>query len=570
MTTGAEPASGVVARAARALGSWGRAVLPKRLVARPGPGAEASPEPQWSISERAGVVVLRSGARWSSGAAAAVAALPHETWVLIARHDVEIGDEAIGELIDTAEHSAVEAVQPVVMGAEAGTVLDAGSVVAHPSSPPWRMLEGHPEVDLPAAPYRVAAIVAPVVLLRGRLARELRIGQPLGAAIGAATAAAGGGAVVPSVRARAEQAGPALPTARQLGATTLDEPAEALRSAGLAVEGWHGAAIAQYDALLERNELVEGLRQVRPALRRTDGRRRWAIRIGAPAGPVGDGWGDAPFAAGLAAALERAGQQAFVDRRGAIARPHSDQIDDVTISIRGLYRMPTNPSSFNILWVISHPDWVHEEEIGSYDLVLAASEPWARSLAPSAPVPVLTLLQATDASRFHPGPRDASLASDVLFVGRTREVFRPIVRDALRAGVDVDLYGDGWEPFVDRRHIRAQHLPNERAALAYRSARRVLNDHWPDMAEHGFLSNRLFDAVASGARVVTDPIAGLERFGGAVRAYRSSEQLRALLHDDEGWPDDARMRSIAARVGAEESFDARAARLIELVEQAGR
>ena len=32
----------------------------------------------------------------------------------------------------------------------------------------------------------------------------------------------------------------------------------------------------------------------------------------------------------------------------------------------------------------------------------------------------------------------------------------------------------------------------------------VLNDHWEDMRAEGFLSNRLFDAVASGARVVTD------------------------------------------------------------------
>ncbi|WP_405217584.1 hypothetical protein [Agrococcus sp. Ld7] len=561
---------GVAGRTVLALRVPRRALFARAPSAGEAAVAAALPDAPVSLRQQAGVAVLRTGESWSAAAAAAVEQLAPEAWVLIAHHTAQIAEEAIATLVDAAERGDVDAAQPVVVDAASGTVRDAGILVAHASSPPWRILEGHPEIDLPASPYRVAAIAAPVVLVRGGLARTLPRGQPLGAAIGSATAAVGGGVVVPSARARASSGAARLPIARVLRASEQPEPAAALRSAGLEIDGWSAGPIERFDALLDRNELVEGLRDVRPVLRRTDPRRRWAIRIGAPAGPRGDGWGDTPFAEGLAAALERAGQQAFIDRRGAMARPRSDQLDDVTVSIRGLYRMPTNPSSCNILWVISHPDWVSADELRSYDLVAAASEPWARRMARVASVPVLTLLQATDASRFHPGSTDAMLASDVLFVGRTREVFRPIVRDALRERIDVDLYGDGWEPFVDARHIRAQHLPNIRAAVAYRSARRVLNDHWPDMAEHGFLSNRLFDAVASGARVVTDPIEGLERFGGAVRAYHSPEQLRALVMDDDGWPDEARMRVIADRVRLEESFDARAATLIELVEQRER
>ena len=38
----------------------------------------------------------------------------------------------------------------------------------------------------------------------------------------------------------------------------------------------------------------------------------------------------------------------------------------------------------------------------------------------------------------------------------------------------------------------------------YSSAKIVLNDHWPDMRAHGFLSNRLYDALACGAFVISD------------------------------------------------------------------
>ena len=38
----------------------------------------------------------------------------------------------------------------------------------------------------------------------------------------------------------------------------------------------------------------------------------------------------------------------------------------------------------------------------------------------------------------------------------------------------------------------------------------VLADHWPDMARHGFIANRVFDAVASGARVICDDVVGVD------------------------------------------------------------
>jgi spore maturation protein CgeB len=93
----------------------------------------------------------------------------------------------------------------------------------------------------------------------------------------------------------------------------------------------------------------------------------------------------------------------------------------------------------------------------------------------------------------------------------------------------------------------------------------VLNDHWDDMREQGFYSNRLFDAAACGARIVSDHLDGLEElFGGLARTFSDAAGLVALVRAvPEGFPDDARRRELAERVSAEHSFDARARTLVD-------
>ena len=91
----------------------------------------------------------------------------------------------------------------------------------------------------------------------------------------------------------------------------------------------------------------------------------------------------------------------------------------------------------------------------------------------------------------------------------------------------------------------------------------VLNDHHDAMRADGFVSNRLFDAVASGARVITDPIDGLaELFGPAVQVYETPDdlaRLATLADPDAVFGDDATRRAAADRVRTDHSFAARAA-----------
>ncbi len=292
----------------------------------------------------------------------------------------------------------------------------------------------------------------------------------------------------------------------------------------------------------------------------------WSVVVAAPKGPDGEQWGDTWFAADLVDALTRAGEEARVVFRGggtAEAREH----DDVVVVLRGLRRfVPRRGSATWLLWVISHPELVEVDEPGQYDGVFAASEHWSRGQSGEFGVPVTPLLQATNPHRFTPDAAEPDTGDDLLFVGSTRGEFRPIVRDSLAAGLDVSVYGVGWQDFLPPERIRGEFIPNAELPAAYAAAGVVLNDHWPDMAAEGFLSNRLFDAAACGARILTDPAAGLEDvFGDAVRTLASAPSLLDALTADRAaaFPDRQARLDLAARVARDHSFDARATVLIE-------
>jgi hypothetical protein len=312
-----------------------------------------------------------------------------------------------------------------------------------------------------------------------------------------------------------------------------------------------------------------GARPVTPA-RRTPRRATdplaWSLKIAAPAGPEGDGWGDVHFAAELAGALERLGQRVRIDRRDAHVRD-DDASDDVTLVIRGLDRVPPNPASVNLLWVISHPDDVSDTELGSFDAAFAAGPAWGATAAARSGVPVRTLLQATDPSVFRPGARSATSpdADRAVFVGSTRGAARPVVSDAVALGADLRVHGPGWEALVPAESLGEASLTRAEVATAYASARVVLNDHWPDMAAGGFVSNRVFDVLASGGVVVTDEVAGLPEVLDVptLAVVSSQDDLAVLLDPARPWPSAAERAVVAEYIAAEHSFDARAAVLLE-------
>jgi hypothetical protein len=296
---------------------------------------------------------------------------------------------------------------------------------------------------------------------------------------------------------------------------------------------------------------------------------RWAIKIAPCDLAVRDNWGDFHFATALKHALMRAGHDAVIDCQDAWYRPTSDR-DDVVLVLRGLSRYRPDPRHVNLVWLLSHPDLFSAAETEAYDHVFVASDLHAQHLANHVDVPVTTLLQATDPQRFGTGPTDAP-RHEVLFVGNSRKVYRPVVRHAVEAGLPLSVYGMEWEGLLPPGVLKGTHIPNEKLGEYYRAAGVVLNDHWGDMRANGFLSNRLWDAAACGAVVVSDGVNGMtDVFGDNIYVYTTGaaelrDLVRSLLSGGDEKTSDR--HELAQRIATEHTFDRRVCSLTRAVAQ---
>jgi GT2 family glycosyltransferase/spore maturation protein CgeB len=293
-------------------------------------------------------------------------------------------------------------------------------------------------------------------------------------------------------------------------------------------------------------------------------RPKVALRIGPPSAEVAPRWGDTHFAHDFARALRRLGWATRVDLLPDWDDPIRHDAD-VVVHLRGL--VPSVPvlGAVNALWIISHPDDVTNEEVERFDLVFVASAQYAAKLASRVKVPVMPLLQAAAHERFTPEAEERE--HELVFVGNTRGTEREGIDWALAAGLEVEIWGQGWEEVAPDRLV-ADMLDNRDLPALYASSKVVLCDHWPDMAKEGFISNRVFEAAAAGALPVTDQVAGLaEVFGDSVAVYRTAEELESLISLNLG-NSEARMASAAAAreaVLAGHTFDHRAAAFTEVV-----
>lgn len=249
------------------------------------------------------------------------------------------------------------------------------------------------------------------------------------------------------------------------------------------------------------------------------------ITVASPLRKVVERWGDWHLAEALARAMTDRGHHVHVQSIDEVTWPRS-RAADVHLVLRGLARVERTPGQTHVLWVISHPEDLDDEELAQADLILVASEMFAAALRQRTTTPVEVMLQATDADRFRPVPPDPAHQHDVTVVAKSRDVLRPMVADALAAGLRPAIYGSGWGSLVDPSLVVADHVDNHDLPRVYASAGVVLNDHWDTMRTWGFISNRVFDLLACGTPVVSDPIAGLtDLFGDLVRTWSTPGEL---------------------------------------------
>jgi hypothetical protein len=323
--------------------------------------------------------------------------------------------------------------------------------------------------------------------------------------------------------------------------------------------GW-AAAIDRSGALLRR-----------AADDRSAAGLRFALTVAAPSAKVAARWGDWHVGQALAESLRRLGHEVRVQTADR-ADDRAARACDVHLVLRGLEPVVRTAGQRHVLWIISHPETIDDSELDAADLVLVASPRFADHLRRRTTTPVEVMLQATDHRRFHPQPVDPAHRHDVTIVAKTRDVLRPVVSDALAAGLRPAIYGGGWPGLVEPDLVVADHVDNEVLPVVYSSAGVALNDHWRTMQAWGFVSNRLFDVLACGTPVISDPVEGMdELFNGAVLEYHTPDELPALVDDVLADPEGARQRAERGRkvVLASHTFDHRARQLLDCLVRVG-
>lgn len=248
-------------------------------------------------------------------------------------------------------------------------------------------------------------------------------------------------------------------------------------------------------------------------------------------------WGDQHFAVGMKKEFEKLGYKANVLPRD---RWYDQSRAGYVIVLRGKnpYYRPMGDNRKYIMWNISHPDDVTIDEYNSYDYVFFASQKMHDEFASKLHVPSGVAQQCVDDSAMvYEEGHDKQY--ELLFVGNSRHVFRPILKDLIPTEHKLTVYGRHWEKFPVQDYVVSDYMDNSKVGQAYHDAKILLNDHWDDMRENGIISNRIFDALAVGAFIISDDIPEIhELFGDNVVTYHGREDLKEkidyyLEHEEE-------------------------------------
>lgn len=278
-------------------------------------------------------------------------------------------------------------------------------------------------------------------------------------------------------------------------------------------------------------------------------------------------WGDLPFAHSLAAAFAQIGhasQLFFRDEAPTLTGQR-----DVVLRIIGPHLDEPVPGVPNLLWMISPPNMAPLACLARYQALFLASNALVRRCLAQG-LNAVHLPQATDTRVFNPLARgDLPVDLPISFVGNhAPRAPRLTVRAALDLGFDVKIWGQGWEGVVPAHHLCGTRLDSAELAQVYARSHVVLNSHMPYMAELGFMNNRSFDALACGAQVVSDPVAGFaDPDLPALHQCGAGDALGPLLERLLAPAPTAQQRAdIAASVAAGYSFMDRAAAIAQCAE----
>lgn len=295
---------------------------------------------------------------------------------------------------------------------------------------------------------------------------------------------------------------------------------------------------------------------------------RFTLKVPCPKREAAQEWGDFHFANSLCWHLRKAGHRARIEFLNEWQNHEkSENGDEICLTLRGLSQYTPSSKHVNLLWIISHPTKIHPEEIDQFDHAFIASSVFEASISKQTRTPTSTLLQCTDSRFFNPfNPAAPSTPShEVLFVGNSRNQFRTSIRYSLESKIKPAIYGAKWENIVPADLIMGTNIANHDLPNYYKNSAAVLNDHWEDMRENGFISNRVFDVIACGKTIITDNCTGIsELFPNSAKTYKSAEELRQ--HIANAKLDSTADQAEVAKVLLFHTFESRAQSLAKTAE----
>lgn len=224
-------------------------------------------------------------------------------------------------------------------------------------------------------------------------------------------------------------------------------------------------------------------------------------------------WGDYWFKHDLLREFRREGYP--VDNAGA----------EVLLHLFGEPFRNISSSTYNILWIHSHPDWISPEILAKYNKIYCISKLFTEKIRRTGFDAEWLMIPTA----MTPSPPKAG--HDIVFVGNTkRGKPRKIVSDMGHPPLDVKIWGWGWQGLIPDEWYGGTYYEHRRLGKLYASARIVLNDHHEDMRREGFINPRILDVLASGGFVLSDKVEGMDDILlGSVPSYVTADELRRLI-----------------------------------------
>lgn len=271
-----------------------------------------------------------------------------------------------------------------------------------------------------------------------------------------------------------------------------------------------------------------------------NGKEIWVIKAGFPNKPVKKLWSEYAFSNSLKKYLERLDICVFVESFDEWYE--DDDTADVVVVLRGhkeYFPVRKNQSCIYIMWNLSHPSTITDEEYNSYDMVCIGSEIYAEKIKNRLKVPVRVLPICADTEIFFPDPEEKKEKEyDWVFVGNSRYVKRKSVVWSIAHNIPLKIWGANWEKVLPESagYVVKENIPNDDLPKLYRNSKVTVDDHYEDMALYGFINTRIIEAIACGLPVISDYSVSLGRmFGDAVLLYRNEnefvEQTKKIFED---------------------------------------